>query len=130
MCIAFFVLTAVSAVAVAAPGVCAGNKVFERNLYFESRLYPGECTAVARRNDCYGHSLGVGAACASDAVYIILGFTRHIVVYNHGYIVDIYAAGQKVGGYEHIQAFGSEIVDSVISFLLSEIGVYLCAVSV
>jgi hypothetical protein len=89
----------------------------------EGGLDSREGTAVARADDGDGFAVGVGTGGATDAVDIVLGFARYIVVDHQHYLVNVDAAGQEVRGYNHLDAPTAEPTNGLIALLLVEVRV-------
>ena len=99
-----------------------GRAVFGGNTDFQCGFDALECTAVARPDKGDGLAVGIGTGCTPNAVHIILRFTRHIEIHYEHHLVDVDAACQQVGGYNHFDSSGTEPTDSLVALLLIEVG--------
>ena len=70
-----------------------------------------------------GHGLAA-VLCArrtADAVDIVFGIMRHVVVDDQWYIGHVNAAGHDIGGYQHIDLSVPKIKHDLITFVLLEV---------
>src|SRR5690349_4779770 len=73
-----------------------------------------------RRDKTDGKAGFAGASGAPDAVNVIRGGTREVVVADHGQLRDVEAAGGEVGGDEHADARILEVVEGLAAGSLAE----------
>ena len=83
-----------------------------------------QAVAVALADEGYGTALPSGARRASDAVHIVLGIVRRIVVDDHGDVVDVDAAGHDVGGHQKVNLLRPEELHHLVAFGLLQVGVH------
>ena len=55
-------------------------------------------------------------------MHIILRFTRHIEIHHEHHLVNVDAACQQVGGYNHFDSSGTEPADGFVALLLIKVG--------
>lgn len=77
-----------------------------------------------------GYTVAVGPCCTTNAMHIVFGIVGHIVVNNHGYIIDIDTSRYDVGGNNHIELPALELEHHVVSLRLFKVGVHFSAVYV
>ena len=83
---------------------------------------------VRRADEGYSLAVAVGAGRSANAVNVILGIARHVVVYDHSDVVNVYAAREDVGSHEHVNLSALEAIHYLVALCLFEVGVHLAAV--
>ncbi len=72
------------------------------NLFVDKVFDKPEFPTLFGADKRYGNTGFAGARGAPDAVDIVLGIVRHIVVYDHRYVVNVNSARYNVGGNEEL----------------------------
>ena len=83
---------------------------------------------VADEGDCLSVTVGTGRT--TDAVDIVFGIVRHVVVDDDADVVDVNATGHDIGSNEDIGNPRLETVHHLVALLLAEVAVHLVAVNV
>lgn len=69
----------------------------------------------------YCYSVALGTCRAANAVDIVFYITRNVVVDDHLYVVDVYAACYDVGCHEHVDVAGLEAEHHLVSLSLRQV---------
>ena len=78
------------------------------------------------RDQCDGHTVAVGTCCTSDAVDIVLGIVRRVVVDDHLDVIDVNSAAHDVGCNENVDVAVAEVAHDGVALLLGQVAVH-CA---
>ena len=96
----------------------AGNFGLEQAFYFVER------ETIFLSDEGNGTSGASGASCSADAVHVVFGVTRCIVVDDHLNVVDVDAAAHDVGGNEDVNLALLEGQHHFVALALLKIGVH------
>ena len=105
-------------------GEFVGQGAFQ-HLVAQKVLDEAEFAAVALAHQCDGYAAGTGTGGAAYAVHVVLGVMGHVEVHHHGYVVDVDAARQDVGGHEYVGVGVAEVAHHHVAGFLLEVGVHL-----
>ena len=97
--------------------------VLRRDVDFQCGFHALEGAAVARPYECDRFAVGVGAGRTPYAMHVVLRFAGYIIVDYQHHILYVDAAGQQVGGHNHLDAARAETANRFVALLLVEIGV-------
>ena len=114
-------------------GWCLAKSLGQRQLLYllaQEVLYRLESIDVVFANKGDSLSIAIGTGCTTDAVYIVLGVARYIVVDDHADIIDVDTTCHNIGGYEYIGLTSLETIHGFVALGLREVGVHLVAVDV
>ena len=89
-------------------------------------LVEGKHVILIDQGDC--HTIAVSTCRTADAVHIVLGIVRHVVVDDHGNIIDINATGHDIRGHEHINLAALKLEHDIVALSLFKVRVHLTAV--
>ena len=82
---------------------------------FEETLDSHKITDVLVGNEGDGNAVTLGASGTSNAVDIVFGVVRHVVVDDAEDVVDVDTSGYDVGGDEDVDLSGLEAVHDVVA---------------
>ena len=102
-----------------------GRYVFKPYLIAKELLDIFEFAAVALTYECDGFAVIVGSGGSSDAVHIVFGLARNIIIDYHRYVIDVDAAGHDIGRHKNVYAAGAETVHDLLALGLIEVAVHL-----
>ena len=74
-----------------------------------------------------GNAVAVGTGGTSDAVHVVLGVVRHVVVDDHLDVVDVDATRHDVGGYKHVELSALKLVHHLVALRLFQVAVHSSA---
>ena len=89
-------------------------------------LVEGKHVILIDQGDC--HTIAVSTCRTADAVHIVLGIVRHVVVDDHGNIIDINATGHDIRGNEHVNLTALKLEHDIVALGLFKVRVHLTAV--
>src|SRR5471030_2698108 len=115
--------TALAALVAAAAGRREAGQVAARDGLLDQLLDVGQQALVLVRINRDGIAGGAGAAGAADAVHIVLGVVRQVVVDDAGQVGDVEAARGDVGGDQHVDLALLERLQRGDAFLLRLVAV-------
>ena len=74
-----------------------------------------------------GNASSVSASCrTSDAVYIVFGIMRHIVIDYYLDVINVNASGHNIRSYKHLHITCFEVTHHLLSRGLVEVRVHFC----
>lgn len=114
-------------------GWCLAKSLGQRQFLYllaQEVLYRLESIDVVFANKGDSLSIAIGTGCTTDAVYIVLGVARYIVVDDHADIIDVDTTCHNIGGYEYIGLTSLETIHGFVALGLRKVGVHLVTVDV
>ena len=96
--------------------------------FFEEFLDLTEVIHVLVADEGDGAAVALGSGGAADTVDVVFYVVGHVVVDDQSDVVDVDAAGEDVGGDEHVGGSAFETEHDFVSLFLREVGVHLAAV--
>ena len=98
------------------------------NLLLQETFYLLEIALVVGGDKRDGASVAFGTCRSSDAVHVVFGVARHVVVDDHGDVVDVDAAREDVGGHEHIDLSALETIHHLVALCLLKVAVHFSGI--
>ena len=95
-----------------------------RNGLAQQSLNGAKGGQVALRNKCNGAAATAGTCCSPYAMHIVFGIAGGIEINDLLDIINVYAATNDVGGYEHGYAACLELLHGLLALGLAEVGVH------
>ena len=68
-----------------------------------------------------GSTVAVGTCCTTDAVNVIFGIVRHVIIDNHLDVVDVDTTSHDVGSHEHVILTALELEHHIITLSLLQV---------
>ena len=99
------------------------------NIAIEELLYLLKAVDFVVAYEGDGNTVALGTCCTSDAVNIVFWVVGYIEVDDHSNIVDVNATCYDVGGYEHVDLSGLELIEDFVALSLLKVGVHLTRIN-
>ena len=81
---------------------------------------------IVRRDQCHGFAAILCARRTTDAVHIVFGIVRHIIIDDQRQVRQVYSACHDIRRHQYVHLTVSEIQHHLVAFVLFQVGVH-CA---